>query len=85
MGHYDIPAIVEYILKITNQPKLICVGYSLGPAFLFIALIDYPELNDKIEMVFGLGPVACSRYFNDLFPKVSKNIETIRVIDIPNS
>lgn len=79
MGDYDIPAIINYILKTTGQPKLIFVGYSLGPAWFFIAMINHPYLNDKVEMMFALGPVASSHYFTNLLPIVSEDIKLIEV------
>ena len=79
VGDYDMPAIIEYILKTTGQPKLIYVGHSLGPAYAFIALNNHPELNNKIEMMFALAPVVSSRYFTELLPVVSKNIKNLKV------
>jgi len=80
VGDYDMPAIIEYILKTTGQPKLIYVGYSLGPAYAFIALNSHPELNNKIEMMFALAPVVSSRYFTELLPVVSKNIKNLKFL-----
>lgn len=80
MGDYDIPAIIEYILEITGQTKLISVTHSLGAAWLFIAAINHPELNDKIEMAITLAPFASSVYYRPRYPLVTNNIDIVKVI-----
>lgn len=84
VGDYDIPAIIEYILKITGQPKLTYVGHSLGAAWFFIAAINHPELNDKIEMMIALAPFASSVYYPTHYPLILKNIDAIEVKYINN-
>ena len=56
MGRYDISANIEYILKTTGEEKLIYVGHSLGCTLFYIAMIEHPQLNDKIETMISLAP-----------------------------
>lgn len=79
MGDYDIPAMMEYILERTSQPKLIYISYGLGAAYFFIAMNNHPELNDKVETMFALAPVASSNYFTKILPLISRNIKSIEV------
>ena len=51
LGKYDIPSVINYILQKTGQSKLSVVGHSLGCAMFFIAMIQHPELNDKMEVM----------------------------------
>lgn len=56
LGRYDIPAVIEYILAKSGQQKISYIGFSLGCAMFFIAMIHQPELNSKIEMMIALAP-----------------------------
>lgn len=58
MGVYDIPAVINYILKKTNEQQLSYVGHSMGTTALWIALSEHPELNSKIKVMIALAPVA---------------------------
>lgn len=74
MGKYDIPATINYILAQSGRDKLIYCGQSMGGAIFFIAMITYPELNDKIEMMvchnynlFDAGQSTFSVFFSVWF------------------
>lgn len=56
MGNFDVPAVIDYILLVNGAPKLIYIGHSLGSAIFFIAMINHPRLNDKIELMIALAP-----------------------------
>lgn len=58
MAEYDIPTVVDFILKKTGQEQLYYVGHSQGTTIGFIAFSRNPELAKKIKMFFALGPVA---------------------------
>ncbi|XP_046448187.1 gastric triacylglycerol lipase-like [Daphnia pulex] len=63
IGNYDLPAIINYILKETGQPKMSYIGHSLGCATFFIAMLKHPELNDKIDTMVALAPVSSFAHF----------------------
>lgn len=46
-ARYDLPRAVEYILKVSNRPKLSLVGHSLGAALILMSLSLDPNLEDK--------------------------------------
>ena len=56
MAGYDIPAYIDYILNATGEEKLVYVGHSLGCTLFYIAMIEHPHLNDKIETMISLAP-----------------------------
>ncbi|XP_033005094.1 lipase member M-like [Lacerta agilis] len=66
MGMYDIPAVINFILKKTGQKQLYYVGYSEGAATGLIAFSAIPELSQKIKTFFALAPVISLRYSTSL-------------------
>lgn len=58
MAKYDLPAMVNFILKKTGQPSLHYAGHSQGSLIAFAELSRNQDLAQKIKAVFALGPVA---------------------------
>ena len=56
MGRYDIPAVIDFILKATSRQKIVYIGYSMGCAMFFVCMSTRPDYNNKIEAMFALGP-----------------------------
>jgi len=57
-GGIDVPAQLQYILQFIQQDKLSYVGHSQGTTSFWIAMETNPDLNEKIDIMFALGPVA---------------------------
>ncbi|CAI5774687.1 Lipase [Podarcis lilfordi] len=57
MAIYDLPAMINFILKKTGQKQLYYIGYSQGATIGFIAFSVIPELSQKVNMFFALAPV----------------------------
>ncbi|XP_076237415.1 lipase 3-like [Calliopsis andreniformis] len=56
IGVYDIPAMIDHVLEVTNQKKIIFVGHSQGTtSFLAMASLK-PEYQAKVEAMFALAP-----------------------------
>lgn len=55
---HDLPAMIDYVLKTSNQEKLYYVGYSQGTTAFFALASARPEYNDKIIMMYALSPMA---------------------------
>ncbi|KAF2896922.1 hypothetical protein ILUMI_09252 [Ignelater luminosus] len=62
IGSYDLPAFIDYILRVTKHERLFYIGHSQGTLSFFILTSDKPEYNAKIRLMVALGPVA---YFNN--------------------
>ncbi|KAJ8869891.1 hypothetical protein PR048_028900 [Dryococelus australis] len=62
MGIYDEPAIIDYVLEITQHPKLIYVAHSMGASIFFAMLNFKPEYNSKLMAAFMLAPACFCRY-----------------------
>ena len=56
MGIYDLPTMIDYILKTTGQEKLFYIGYSQGCTQFFVMGSLKPEYNDKIHLAVTLAP-----------------------------
>jgi len=39
MGVYDVPAVMDHILKTTGQPDLYYVGHSMGTTMFFVTVV----------------------------------------------
>ncbi|XP_033110134.1 gastric triacylglycerol lipase-like isoform X2 [Anneissia japonica] len=57
MALYDLPAMVNFALNISNQQQLFYVGHSQGTLIAFAALSKNRDLNRKVKMFFALAPV----------------------------
>ncbi|KXJ71357.1 hypothetical protein RP20_CCG020778 [Aedes albopictus] len=58
IGTGDLPAIIDYILRLTNQRKLFFVGHNQGVTALLVLLAEKPRYNRKISIAAGMAPVA---------------------------
>uniref|UniRef100_A0A8D0KXE3 Partial AB-hydrolase lipase domain-containing protein n=1 Tax=Strix occidentalis caurina TaxID=311401 RepID=A0A8D0KXE3_STROC len=57
MAMYDLPAMVDFILRQTGQEKLFYVGHAQGNSVGFIAFSSMPHLAEKIKLFFALAPL----------------------------
>ena len=58
MGLYDLPAVIDYIRDVTNQPKVAYIGHSQGTTQMFYALSENePFFRDKVSIFIALAPV----------------------------
>ena len=54
---YDIPCMIDSVLKQTGHKKLIYIGHSQGTTQLLSALDVHPEIKNKLICFIGLGPI----------------------------
>lgn len=47
----DMPAIIDYILKTTNQSQLYYIGHSMGATLALGMLASKPEYNNKVNFI----------------------------------
>lgn len=57
-GIYDLPAMIDYVLELTNFERLHYIGHSQGTTSFFVMASSLPEYNDKIITMQALAPVA---------------------------
>ncbi|KAL4715160.1 hypothetical protein ACJJTC_012207 [Scirpophaga incertulas] len=58
IGYYDLPAMVDYVIKETGAPKIHYIGFSQGTTAFWVMTSMRPEYNDKIIAMQALAPVA---------------------------
>ncbi|XP_072050942.1 gastric triacylglycerol lipase-like [Amphiura filiformis] len=58
MAKYDLPAMVDFILNTTGHKQISYVGHSQGTTMAFAGLSISKDLQSKINLFVGLGPVA---------------------------
>ncbi|XP_018319665.1 lipase 1-like [Agrilus planipennis] len=58
MGVYDLPAVIDYILKFTKEQKVSITAHSMGAAISFVTCSLKPEYNKKISLIIALAPAA---------------------------
>ena len=58
MGKYDLPAMIETMRQVTNQPKVTYIGYSIGTTQMIHALTQQEEtyFSDRVEKCILLAP-----------------------------
>lgn len=68
MATKDQPAIIEYILRLTGQTKVVYVGHSQGTTQMFAGLSDPASkdyLNSKVAKFVALAPVVYATQCNN--------------------
>lgn len=58
IGTKDLPAMIDYVLGVTEQQNLYYIGFSQGTTVFFVLASEKPEYNDKIRLMIALSPVA---------------------------
>ena len=57
MADFDVPAMIKYVLKQTQQKKLSFIGHSQGTLQMFAHLSTHPEFIENLSIFIALGPV----------------------------
>lgn len=58
MGYYDLPAMLDYVLKTTGHEDLYYIGHSMGTTMFWVMTSLRPEYNAKIRLASALAPIA---------------------------
>jgi len=58
MGKYDIPAVMDYILSLTEKPKLQILGHGQGMQCLYVMFSTQPQYASKISLVSAMSPIS---------------------------
>ncbi|EFP80426.1 uncharacterized protein PGTG_06382 [Puccinia graminis f. sp. tritici CRL 75-36-700-3] len=67
---YDLPALVDHVLKDTGHSKLAFIGHSQGNATMFCSLATgmVPELGSKLSCFVALAPAVYAGPLTEGFP-----------------
>lgn len=57
IGEYDVPAVFNFIEKVTNHRKIAYMGHSQACPQMFYALAENPEFyKDRISLLIAMAP-----------------------------
>jgi lysosomal acid lipase/cholesteryl ester hydrolase len=54
MSQYDLPAMINHILKTSNAPNLYYIGHSMGTLTMFVRLAQDKEFAKKVSGIFKI-------------------------------
>ncbi|KAL9693310.1 hypothetical protein quinque_012595 [Culex quinquefasciatus] len=85
MGYYDLPAMIDHMLSVTNAKKLFYIGHSQGVTLYFIMTATRPECNEKVALMTALSPAVFWKHVRSpilkmIKPLVRPGTDTIRNI-----
>ncbi|XP_018395812.1 PREDICTED: lipase 3-like [Cyphomyrmex costatus] len=62
IGIYDLPAMIDHIVKTTGQKKIFYIGHSQGTTSFFVMATKRPKYQNYIKEMYALAPIAyCGR------------------------
>ncbi|GAV56318.1 hypothetical protein ZYGR_0BB00950 [Zygosaccharomyces rouxii] len=71
---FDVPNSVEFVLRRTKVPQVICIGFSQGSAQMFAAFSLSEELNRKVSQFIAISPAMTPRRLhNRIVDKLAKS------------
>lgn len=80
IGTVDVPAMIDYILDVTQQRSLHYVGYSMGGTNFFIMLSSMPEYNEKVSNAYLIAPATfLGNAQSQLMHQIASNAALIHV------
>ncbi|XP_052863614.1 lipase 1-like [Anopheles cruzii] len=81
IGYHDLPAMIDYILEQTQQPRLHYVGHSQGTTAFFVMASSRPEYNEKVIQIQAMAPVAFMEHMNSpLLLLMTKFLSTLDIL-----
>lgn len=63
IGYYDFPAMIDYILALTNFKQISLIGFSEGGGAIAILLSTRPEYNQKVNQAHLMAPGVFMKHF----------------------
>jgi lysosomal acid lipase/cholesteryl ester hydrolase len=83
MGLYDLPAMIDYIIKKSNVGKISYIGHSQGTAQFFSAFTLNPQyFQSRINGFIGLGPITSLNNLKSTFLKFVAEYKIDSVLEL---
>jgi pimeloyl-ACP methyl ester carboxylesterase len=77
---FDVPAIINYILNVTQKEKLAYIGHSQGTTIAFASTNLVPEIVNKISLFIGLAPVFIVKTITSITMRILADIYADKII-----
>ncbi|KAJ2952329.1 hypothetical protein O0L34_g4613 [Tuta absoluta] len=68
IGYYDLPTMIDFVLKKTGHIQLSAIGHSQGNAEFYILGSTRPKYNEKIKVMIALAPIAFLNHMKQPLP-----------------
>ena len=75
----DLPTMLDYVLKVTNQSDLFYVGHSQGTIMGFAGFTFNQSLASHIKAFFALAPVATVKNIKGAFRVIADHDKILGV------
>ena len=75
----DLPAMIDYVLKVTNQSDLFYVGHSQGTIMGFAGFTFNQTLASHIRAFFAFAPVATVKHIQGVFRVIADHDDILGV------
>jgi pimeloyl-ACP methyl ester carboxylesterase len=79
MAKYDLPAMLNFVLKKTKQPSLHYAAHSQGTMIAFAELSHNKDLANKVKAIYAMGPVTTIGYIESPIKFLADAIPELRV------
>lgn len=76
MAKYDLPAMLNYAMKISNVSNLFYIGHSQGTIEAFAGLGTNQDLASKVKLFVALGPAAYVGHSSSTFINILAYLHT---------
>ncbi|GBP79614.1 Lipase 1 [Eumeta japonica] len=70
-GEIDLPSIIDYVIKQTNNKNVFYVGHSQGTSDFFIMTSTQKDYNDKIRLAILLAPISSLKHIESEFLRLA--------------
>lgn len=80
MAKFDLPAMIEFILKATNKEKISYIAHSQGTTQMFAALSENNRVSNYLNLFVALAPVASTANIDSISITMLKDTPLLSIL-----